>query len=74
VVELSTPAALMDQQMGHEDGSVLARYTHVTPAMVERLLEGLTDLWEAALAARREMAPGSPVAAPDALLRAQAGR
>lgn len=41
--------------MGHEDGSVQARYPHVTPVMRARLLEGLTEAWEAALAARREM-------------------
>jgi hypothetical protein len=30
--------------MGHEDGSVQARYAHITPAMSERLLDGLTTL------------------------------
>ena len=33
------------------------------------LLDGLTDLWEAALDDRRAMAPGSPVAVLDRLLR-----
>ena len=33
MVELGTPAPLMDEQMGHEDGSVQARYSHVTSGM-----------------------------------------
>ena len=28
--ELGTPKKLMDAQMGHEDGSIGARYAHVT--------------------------------------------
>jgi hypothetical protein len=46
--ELGVPPKLMDERMGHEDGSVQARYTHVTPAMRERLMGGLTELWQAA--------------------------
>ena len=34
MVELGTPAKLMDDRMGHQDGSVQARYAHVTPDMV----------------------------------------
>lgn len=71
--ELGLPAKLMDERMGHEDGSVQARYSHVTPVMRARLLEGLTELWEAALGARREMHDGSPVAVLDDLLRAPRG-
>jgi integrase len=67
--ELGTPAKLMDERMGHEDGSVQARYTHVTPEMRRRLLAGLTEQWEAALDARRVISPGSPVAVLDRLLR-----
>jgi integrase len=67
--ELGTPGKLMDQQMGHEDGSVQAVYSHVTAGMRQRLMEGLTEVWEAALSARRAMAPGSPVAVLDHLLR-----
>ena len=33
MVGLGTPAVLMDERMGHEDGSVQARYSHVTPEM-----------------------------------------
>jgi hypothetical protein len=63
--ELGTPAKLMDERMGHEDGSVQARYSHVTAAMRRQLLGGLTELWAAALAARRALSPGSPVAVLD---------
>jgi integrase len=66
---LDTPPKLKDERMGHEDGSVQARYSHVTPEMRRRLLDGLTDLWCAALDARRRLAAGSPVAVLDALLR-----
>ena len=67
--ELGVPPKLMDERMGHEDGSVQARYSHVTPAMRAKLLEGLTELWEAALDARRGMSDGSPVGELDDLLR-----
>jgi PAS domain-containing protein len=67
--ELGTPPTLMDDQMGHSDGSVQARYAHATAEMVRRLLDGLTTVWEAALAARRQLSPGSPVAVLDGLLR-----
>ena len=59
----------MDERMGHEDGSVQARYSHVTAEMRRRLMQGLTAEWEAALTARREMSPRSPVTTLDALLR-----
>ncbi|GGP72420.1 integrase [Streptomyces abikoensis] len=56
--ELGTEKVLMDERMGHRDGSVSARYSHVTSSMRRRLLAGLTELWEAALEARRAMCPG----------------
>jgi integrase len=68
MVELGTPAALMDAQMGHLDMSVQARYVHVTASMVRQLLDGLTELWRAALDARRALDPRSPVAILDRLL------
>ncbi|GIJ52446.1 hypothetical protein Val02_93320 [Virgisporangium aliadipatigenens] len=71
--ELGTPPKLMDERMGHEDGSVQSRYTHVTGPMRDRLMAGLTDLWAAALDARRAMAPRSPVAVLDRLLADRAG-
>lgn len=67
--ELGTPAPLMDDQIGHEDGSIQARYSHTTATMVATLLDGLTGLWESALDARRRMRPGSPVVVLDRLLR-----
>lgn len=47
--------------MGHEDGSVQARYSHVTAEMRRRLLVDLTEVWEEALEVRRRLCPGSPV-------------
>jgi integrase len=67
--EAGTPPKLMDERLGHEDGSVQARYSHVTPRMRARLMDALTEQWEEALDIRRTMSPGSPVAALDALLR-----
>jgi len=67
--ELGVPGKLKDERMGHSDGSVQARYSHVTPLMRAALLDGLTGLWEAALQARREITPGSPVSVLDWLLR-----
>ncbi|WP_327368274.1 LacI family DNA-binding transcriptional regulator [Streptomyces sp. NBC_01217] len=67
--DLGTEKVLMDDRMGHIDGSVSARYAHVTPGMRERLMLGLTKQWEAALDVRRGMHPRSPVAALDRLLR-----
>lgn len=67
--ELGIPPKLMDERMGHEDGSVQARYSHVTAEMRRRLLAGLTEIWEAALEERRRMSFGSPVAVLDRLLR-----
>ncbi|MEV8476802.1 LacI family DNA-binding transcriptional regulator [Streptomyces sp. NPDC051173] len=68
--ELGTPPKLMDERMGHEDGTVQARYRHITPGMRRRLMEGLTEVWEASLAARFAMCPRSPVRVLDELLRA----
>jgi hypothetical protein len=71
--ELGTPPKLMDERMGHEDGSVQARYSHITAAMRGRLLAGLTELSAAALEARRLIALGSPVTVLDRLLRGGVG-
>jgi hypothetical protein len=68
MVELRTPARLMDAQMGHVDGSVQALYSHVTDGMLRDLLDGLTREWEKALAERRQLSPRSPVGALDRLL------
>ncbi len=69
--EAGTPPKLMDERMGHEDGSVQSRYDHVTAGMRQTLMAALTEMWEEALSARRAIHPGSPVAVLDALLRAR---
>jgi hypothetical protein len=66
--ELGIPSRYKDELMGHLDGSVQARYSHITQAMRERLIEGMTQLWLVALDARRAMSPRSPVAVLDRLL------
>ena len=38
--ELGTPPKLMDERMGHEDGSVQARYDHITVGMAADPLGG----------------------------------
>ena len=58
--------------MGHADGSVQARYAHITPAMSEILVDGLTTLLLEAMAARRDLSRGSPVTVLDRLLRERA--
>lgn len=69
--DLGTEKVLMDERMGHIDGSVSARYAHVTPGMRRRLMLGLTEQWESALDARLAMCPTSPVHALNGLLRAR---
>ncbi|GAB3718294.1 tyrosine-type recombinase/integrase [Nocardiopsis nanhaiensis] len=69
MVELGMSAPLMDERLGHEDGSVQSRYSHVTPEMRRRLMDALTREWERALDARLELASGSPVAVLESLLR-----
>ncbi|MBF8173519.1 LacI family DNA-binding transcriptional regulator [Streptomyces olivaceus] len=69
--DLGTEKVLMDKRMGHIDGSVSARYAHVTVGMRQRLVAGLTAQWEAALDARLAMCTTSPVRALDSLLKAR---
>jgi hypothetical protein len=69
--DLGTEKVLMDERMGHIDGSVSARYAHVTAGMRQRLMASLTQQWEASLDARRKMHSRSPVAVLDRLLRAR---
>ena len=66
--EMGIPQRLQDDRMGHADGSVQARYSHIT-AKRRSLLDGLTERWNAALLARKALAPGSPVSVLDRLLR-----
>jgi integrase len=67
------PPKLMDERMGHIDGSVQARYTHITREMREELMTKLTMEWEASLDARLAMCPTSPVAVLNALLQERVG-
>ncbi|WP_457029257.1 tyrosine-type recombinase/integrase [Kitasatospora sp. P5_F3] len=69
--EMGTPPKLMDERMGHEDGSVQSRYDHITATMRQTLMAALSEMWEEALEARRAMNPGSPVAVLDVLLKAR---
>jgi hypothetical protein len=69
--ELGVPAVLQDGRMGHFDGSVQARYSHITPAMRRQFLAQMAELWGAALDARLAMALHSPVAVLDRLLEAR---
>jgi hypothetical protein len=66
---LDTPSKLKDERMEHVDGSVQARYSHITADMRRQLLDGLTDLWDAALDQRLRYSGSSPVEVLDALLR-----
>ncbi|MGA5130837.1 tyrosine-type recombinase/integrase [Streptomyces olivoreticuli] len=69
---LRTPPKLINERLGHADGSVQDRYDHITPEMRQELLEGLTREWEQALDARLALCPRSPVAVLDRLLRERA--
>ncbi len=60
--------------MGHVDGSVQARYTHITAKMRARLMDDLTEMWEAALDERLAMSPRSPMLVLDHQLRGRAAR
>ncbi|PSM41690.1 LacI family transcriptional regulator [Streptomyces dioscori] len=64
-----TPPKLIDERMGHIDGSVQARYSHITREMREQLKVHLTVEWEASLDSRLSMCGSSPVSVLDDLLR-----
>ncbi|BBA98261.1 putative LacI family transcriptional regulator [Actinacidiphila reveromycinica] len=70
--ELGTPKVLMDDRMGHEDGSVGARYSHVTDTMRATLMDQLTEVWFESLDSRLLLHPRSPVAVLDRLLQERA--
>jgi integrase len=71
MVEAGIAPKLMDERMGHEDGSVQSRYDHITAGMRQALTTALTEFWEESLRARLAMNHGSPVAVLDALLQAR---
>ncbi|WP_156959488.1 helix-turn-helix domain-containing protein [Nocardia sp. BMG51109] len=66
------PRVLIDERLGHEDGSVQANYTHITDDMRDELVEMLTARWFEALDARLAMCPTSPVRVLNELLQARA--
>ncbi len=70
--DLGTPKVLMDERLGHEDGSVSANYAHVTDGMRARLMEGLTEVWYESLDARLLLHPRSQVPVLDRLLQERA--
>jgi hypothetical protein len=72
--ELGTPKVLMDDRTGHEDGSVGARYAHVTDSMRALLTEQLTELWHKSLDERLALAPRSAVPVLDRLLQERVKR
>ncbi len=74
MLEHGMPAVLMDDRLGHLDGSIQGRYSHVTQEMRDRLLEVLTAEWEASLDARLAMCPRSPVGVLDELMRSRERR
>jgi len=67
--ERRIPEILSEAHMRHDIPGVTAVYRHVTPAMRAELAGMMTAEWEAALGARLEMSPRSPVAVLDALLQ-----
>jgi len=70
--ELDTPKVLMDERMGHEDGSVSARYAHVTDSIRAGLVQALTEVWLESLDARLALCPTSHVPVLDRLLQERA--
>ncbi|MGH3379511.1 MAG: LacI family DNA-binding transcriptional regulator [Actinoallomurus sp.] len=72
--ELRIDNKYKDEILGHLDGSVQARYSHVTEKMRTELIDALTEEWEAALDARLELCPTSPVRVLDELLSARSAQ
>ncbi|WP_320784134.1 LacI family DNA-binding transcriptional regulator [Streptomyces sp. CRN 30] len=70
--ELGVPKVLIDERIGHEDGSVSALYTHITDSMRIAMVDGLTEVWLRSLDERLALAPRSAVPALDLLLQERA--
>lgn len=71
--EFGTPTVLTEERFGHRNGTVSARYKHVSRSMRIELLDDLTSLWSRTLDERLALSPRSPVAALDKLLLARGG-
>ena len=69
--DLGIRYVLQSERMGHEVPGMRGVYAHVTPAMRADLRGGLQGIWEASLAARRQLAVGSAVPVLDRLLRSR---
>ncbi|WAX78881.1 LacI family DNA-binding transcriptional regulator [Streptomyces sp. KMM 9044] len=61
-----------DEGLGHEDGSVSARYTHVTDTIRALLMNQLTEVWHESLDDRLLLAPRSPAPILDRMLQQRA--
>jgi hypothetical protein len=72
--EFRTPSVLIEERFGHLNGTVSARYKHVSQDMRAELLANLTVLWNKTLDERLVLNPRSPVAALDNLLLARASQ
>ncbi|WP_460625212.1 tyrosine-type recombinase/integrase, partial [Kitasatospora kifunensis] len=69
IEERGVPKVLVMDRMGHASArDTTSIYSHVTPAMRERLVEILQEAWESALEQRRAMGVKSPVAVVQELL------
>jgi len=66
--EARIPEVLSEDRLRHEIPGISGAYRHVTPAMRLELMQAMTGAWEAALDARLEMSPRSPVPVLAALL------
>ncbi|WP_205629751.1 tyrosine-type recombinase/integrase [Jiangella muralis] len=73
LVEMRVPEILSHERLGHELDGIGGRYSHVTRTMREELMASLTERWHAALVARRDMHPTSPVTILDELLFQSSG-
>ena len=69
--EAGIPPKLMDERMGHEDGSVQSRYDHITQGCGRRSWPRLPRCGRRRWGCVGAMSPGSPVAVLDHLLKAR---
>ncbi|WP_203433601.1 hypothetical protein [Jiangella asiatica] len=69
MTELRTPEIFSHERLGHMLAGIGGIYSHVTPAMRQELMDGLTERWTDALDVRLAMNRRSPVAILDDLMR-----
>ncbi|MEV4247027.1 hypothetical protein AB0J63_26885 [Streptosporangium canum] len=68
MADLGTHEKLRDERMGHVTPGMRGVYTHVSPEARKKLMGGLQEVWETALAERAGHGLRSPVKALDELL------